>query len=57
VLVPLNTLPARYPEFDRNRKTIVHCKSGMRSLRACAFLREQGFTNVLNVTGGIDSWR
>ena len=35
---------------------VVHCKSGGRSARAVALLREKGFTRASNLTGGILSW-
>jgi rhodanese-related sulfurtransferase len=34
----------------------VHCKSGGRSARAVSKLRELGFENVWNVSGGIIAW-
>jgi adenylyltransferase/sulfurtransferase len=55
-LIPLGTLPARIQELDRSKLIVVHCKSGMRSAKACAILRESGFPDVLNMTGGIDAW-
>ena len=35
---------------------VVHCKSGMRSARAIQFLKQQGFTRVRNLKGGILAW-
>jgi adenylyltransferase/sulfurtransferase len=35
---------------------VVHCKSGMRSQKAIAFLRQQGFTRLKNLKGGILAW-
>ena len=35
---------------------VVHCKSGMRSQKAIQFLREQGFTKLKNLKGGILAW-
>ena len=55
-LIPLPELPARLGELDRERELVVHCKSGMRSLKAAQFLREQGFRRVLNLKGGILAW-
>jgi adenylyltransferase/sulfurtransferase len=55
-LIPLPTLPQRMGELDRNREMVVHCKSGMRSQRAIAFLRTQGFTRLSNLKGGILAW-
>jgi adenylyltransferase/sulfurtransferase len=56
-LIPLGELPERFSELPRNQKLIIHCKAGGRSARACAFLLEQGFTNVWNVEGGMDAWQ
>jgi adenylyltransferase/sulfurtransferase len=56
VLIPLPALPQRFGELDRGRELIVHCKSGMRSQKAIQFLRQQGFTKLLNVKGGILAW-
>lgn len=55
-LLPLPELPQRFAELDRNQEMIVHCKSGMRSAKAIAFLKQQGFTKLRNVKGGILAW-
>jgi adenylyltransferase/sulfurtransferase len=55
-LIPLPQLPQRFRELDRERELIVHCKSGMRSLKATQFLRQQGFQKVKNLKGGIHAW-
>src|SRR5262249_57283145 len=55
-LLPLPELPQRLGELDPNREMIVHCKSGVRSSKAVAFLREQGFTKARNLKGGILEW-
>jgi adenylyltransferase/sulfurtransferase len=55
-LIPLPELPRRFRELDRDRELIVHCKSGMRSLKATQFLRQQGFQKVKNLKGGIHAW-
>jgi adenylyltransferase/sulfurtransferase len=56
VLLPLPELPRRVGELDREREMVVHCKSGMRSQKAIAFLRQQGFTKLSNLKGGILAW-
>jgi molybdopterin/thiamine biosynthesis adenylyltransferase/rhodanese-related sulfurtransferase len=48
-LVPLPELPRRYHELAPNQEIIVHCKSGGRSLKAQQFLREQGYTRIVNL--------
>lgn len=55
-LIPLGTLPQRFTELDPNQALYVHCKSGMRSLKAVQFLKEQGFKYAKSVKGGILAW-
>jgi len=55
-LIPLGELPDRLDELDRDRYTVVHCHSGMRSAQAVQLLRGEGFANVFNLTGGIAQW-
>jgi adenylyltransferase/sulfurtransferase len=56
VVIPLPQLPQRFRELDPNQEMVVHCKSGMRSAKAIAFLRQQGFTKLKNLQGGILAW-
>jgi len=55
-LIPLGELSDRLNELDRDRLTIVHCHSGMRSAQAVRLLRDAGFANVFNLEGGIAKW-
>ena len=55
-LFPLSTLPQRFTELDPNQQYYVHCKSGVRSMKALVFLKEQGFKYVKSVKGGIGAW-
>jgi adenylyltransferase/sulfurtransferase len=55
-LIPLGELPKRLHELDRSRPIVVHCKTGGRSAKAADLLRQNGFTGVLNMTGGILAW-
>jgi rhodanese-related sulfurtransferase len=41
---------------DQTAEIIVFCHHGMRSAQVVAWLRSQGWTNVLNMDGGIDAW-
>ena len=54
--IPLGELPERFSELDPNAEWAVLCRSGGRSGNAAQFLREQGFTRVHNVAGGILAW-
>ena len=55
-LVPLGEFPQHVGEFDPSADIVVHCRSGMRSAKACAILRQHGFQHVRNLVGGILAW-
>lgn len=55
-LIPINNLPQRLAEIDRNREIIVQCKSGGRSQLAAELLHQAGYPKVINLTGGILAW-
>ena len=42
--------------FDPDVETLVICHHGIRSAQMCQWLLNIGFTNVKNVTGGIDAY-
>jgi rhodanese-related sulfurtransferase len=44
-------------EDKKNEELIIHCKAGSRSVQACMMLEQLGYTNVVNVTGGMNEWR
>jgi rhodanese-related sulfurtransferase len=58
VHIPMREIPARLGELgdDKSRRIIVHCHHGGRSLRVTQFLRQQGFDQAQNMSGGIDAW-
>ena len=58
-LIPLGELPKRLSEVPQGPnapEVVVHCKSGVRSAKAVALLREHGYLRVSNLTGGILAW-
>ncbi len=54
--LPLSVLPQRFMELDPNQEYYLHCKGGVRSLKALTFLKERGFKHVKSVRGGISAW-
>lgn len=56
ILIPIRSLPDRYDELDKTVELIVYCHHGVRSLHACSYLVQCGFTHVVNLEGGIDRW-
>ena len=57
VLIPLGEVPDRVADIPDDRDVFVHCRTGGRSARAVAYLREHGRPRAYNVTGGIERWR
>jgi adenylyltransferase/sulfurtransferase len=55
-LIPMNEVPERLDEIPRDRPVVLQCRSGVRSARVLDFLRENGFTDVHNLAGGILAW-
>ncbi|CAI0843179.1 hypothetical protein LVQ78_14115 [Buttiauxella sp. A2-C2_NF] len=51
--IPLRELPARIAELPQDQLIVCYCKSGSRSKRTILFLQDQGFTQDVNLTGGI----
>ena len=55
-LIPLGEVGKRLGELDPEADIVIHCKSGMRSARACGILKAAGFKQVRNMKGGILAW-
>lgn len=55
-LIPLDDLPSRLDELDKEQEIVVMCRSGARSAKACNLLMESGFDQVSNLKGGINEW-
>jgi phage shock protein E len=56
-LIPKGTIANRLSEIPKDKPVIVTCHSGNRSGQVTDFLRQQGYTNVHNMTGGISAWQ
>lgn len=57
IRIPLGELSRRTQELDRSKLLVVHCKGGYRSSIATSILRREGFSQVVNLTGGYDAWQ
>lgn len=57
-LIPVGELEKRVGELAayKNSEVIIHCRSGARSQKAALVLKQAGFTNVSNLSGGILAW-
>ena len=58
-LIPLSTIPLKLDDLSefKDEEVVVHCRSGKRSAAAQIILNSVGFTNVKNLTGGIQAWQ
>ena len=56
-LIPLGQIEDRCGEIDRSRPVVVMCQAGKRGQAAAEKLRALGFTNVCNLTGGLNAWK
>ena len=57
-LVPLGQIPVSLEQIAdwKNEPVVVYCHHGIRSMHAINFLTQAGFTNLANLSGGIDAW-
>jgi rhodanese-related sulfurtransferase len=53
--IPMNSIPQRLDELDRDADWVIMCAHGNRSYGVTAWLNDQGFT-ARNLQGGITMW-
>jgi rhodanese-related sulfurtransferase len=51
------TSPYHRPEFDPNRRVILHCAAGGRSALAADTLQQLGYSDVAHLDGGFTAWK
>ncbi len=56
VHIPMGYVPAQRHSLPTDVLLIVQCGGGTRSQVVASLLQREGFTNVLNMAGGIDGW-
>ena len=55
-LIPMGEVSARLAEIDRDAPAVIYCRSGSRSGKVVALLRERGYEKAVNLAGGILAW-
>jgi sulfur-carrier protein adenylyltransferase/sulfurtransferase len=56
-LIPMGEVMNNLDKISRDKKVVIHCRSGARSGAVVQALeREHGFTNLYNLKGGIIAW-
>jgi rhodanese-related sulfurtransferase len=57
LLMPMGEVTSRaHTELDPDQPIVVLCHHGQRSLSVTMWLRNQDFTHVQSLAGGIDEW-
>lgn len=59
ILIDVNAadFSRRVAGLDKSKTYLVHCRSGVRSVRACNELADTGMLNLYNLVGGIIAWQ
>ncbi len=55
--LPLQEIENWYKDLPKDKTVYLICRTGHRSTKASEFLKEKGFRNLKNVTGGTLAWR
>jgi rhodanese-related sulfurtransferase len=58
-LIPMQSVPAELPKLEAmadERRLLLLCHHGVRSLQVAAWLQNQGIENCSSIAGGIDQW-
>ena len=54
--IPMGVIPPRLHELDPKQPVACLCHHGARSMQVANFLAQNGFTQVVNLHGGINAW-
>ncbi len=57
--IPIKELTNKLPDLQKysDKAVLTYCKSGNQSVRACKVLKQSNFSNVHNISGGLQNWK
>ncbi|PCI17719.1 MAG: rhodanese [Piscirickettsiaceae bacterium] len=55
-LIPMQTIPNRLNDLPKDLPIVTICHHGMRSQQVAQFLLQNGFSNIINLDGGVHAW-
>ncbi len=55
--IPLNTMASKLTQFPKDKTIVLICQSGNRSSSAARQLLKAGYTDIINVSGGMNFWK
>jgi rhodanese-related sulfurtransferase len=54
--VPMNQVPQDMQAWPQDQTTVCICHHGVRSAQVGRYLEASGWSDVLNLSGGVDAW-
>jgi rhodanese-related sulfurtransferase len=56
--IPMQSLPSQLNTLEKHKNDtiVLICRSGMRSQQVGEFLEQMGFTDIINLAGGMNAW-
>ncbi|MEA3278110.1 MAG: rhodanese-like domain-containing protein [Pseudomonadota bacterium] len=55
-LIPMRQIPGACDQLDREQEIVVICHHGIRSQQVALYLEHKGFSQVINLQGGVAGW-
>ena len=56
VLIPMSKISSEASSLDFDRETVIICHHGIRSRSVARYLEQNGFNNIINLSGGMAQW-
>lgn len=56
--IPMQSVPSQLNALEKHKNDtiVLICRSGKRSQQIGAFMEEMGFTDIINLAGGMNEW-
>lgn len=55
-LLPMGQIPQKMSTLNKSQEIVVICHHGIRSRQVGYYLAHYGFTNLINLEGGVEAW-
>jgi len=57
LLIPVSKMMARINEVPKDKEVVIYCEKGIRSVIVIQRLENMGYTNLINLSGGMKAWK
>ena len=55
-LIPMGQIANKLDQINQDHPIVVICHHGIRSRNIATYLEQNGFKNIINLSGGVDAW-